>query len=707
MTVSPQQHGRLSAEQSRLLGTSLTEFERSWDEKRLGAKLRELPPAGDPLRLPLLLGLVRIDLRRRWQLGHKVTVESYLKACPELGTPQTVPVALIEAEYQARLECGAPSDRAELARRFPTRTAELQQLFDCPTASIPSPTGSPADLGNTQGGSGTCPRIAPDGDAPLPEQFGRYRIHKPLGQGGMGTVYLAQDTQLDRRVALKVPRFTAGDGPHVKERFFREARAAATIEHPNICPVYDVGEIAGTHYLAMAYIEGRSLADLLRGGKPMAERQAAALVRKLALALAEAHHRGIVHRDLKPSNIMINQRGEPVIMDFGLARQLNQEESRLTQQGAILGTPAYMSPEQVEGDVDALGPGCDIYSLGVILYELLAGQVPFQGSMTSVLAKVLTAQPRPLQELRAGLNPVLEAVCAKAMAKDPADRYGSMRQFAAALFDVLHGEETTKQLPPPAPEADAEAEEAKETLPQDEGPSKEEETPRRGKRSRKRRTTAGKRSGTPAWLWAVAGAAVAVGLLVVVLLVLSALRRGHPAPDAVAAAPEPPPQPAAQPAPRPAEKSSEWQLFYPPGGRCSVLMPGLPKYDRQVAKTADGDLITYTHNLQYGDQHFRVSYTDLPGFVLQGEQAETALNSGRDGLLKARPTAKLLRESNISVEGFAGREWQMETAKGGTLLTVRSFIVRQRMYFLSAETPPGAPAGDREKFLTSFQLLPP
>jgi serine/threonine protein kinase len=645
---------------------------------------------------------VRIDLRRRWQLGQKATVESYLKACPELGTPQTVPAVLIAAEHQARLESGTPPDRADFARRFPTRMAELQQLLDLAGAS--NPTALPSDLVNTKSESGTCPPFRPEAPA-LPEQFGRYRILRTLGKGGMGTVYLAQDSQLDRRVALKVPHFAPGDGPEVKERFFREARSAATIEHPNICPVYDVGTIAGIHYLAMAYVEGRSLADALRGGKPVPERQAAALVRKLALALAEAHQRGVVHRDLKPSNVMINQRGEPVIMDFGLARQLNQEESRLTQQGAILGTPAYMSPEQVHGDLEAIGPSCDVYGLGVILYEMLAGQVPFQGSTTSVLAKVLTERPRPLQQLRPGVNPVLEAICDKALAKKPADRHASMRQLAAALYEVLHGEEPTKQLPTPAPEADAQPRQAKDadTLLEVEEAPRVEETPRPQRRPRKRRPQADKRSGAPAWLWVTVGAA-AVCLLGVVCLAVFAFRRGHaaPEPEAVVNGPQ---QPGANP-PRPAEKASEWQRFYPPGGRCSVLMPGTPKAERQVTNTADGNLYTYTHNLRYGDQQFAVLYTDLLGVIPRGQQIDTALDGGRDGLLKALPKARLLRETKVYLDGFPGREWEIETADGANGLTVRSFLVRQRMYLLTAEIPRGAATGDREKFLTSLELMP-
>jgi hypothetical protein len=253
----------------------------------------------------------------------------------------------------------------------------------------------------------------------------------------MGSVYLAQDVQLDRPVALKVPNFGLNDGSRLRERFFREARAAATLSHPNLCPVYDVGEVDGILYLTMAYVEGRPLTDYIRPGKPLPERQAAALVRRLALALQEAHGRGVIHRDLKPANIMITPRREPVIMDFGLARQTSKDESRLTQHGAVLGTPGYMPPEQVRGELDAMGPACDIYSLGVILYEALTGRLPFEGTSLAVLAKIITEAPPPPTTVRADLDPRLEQICLRAMAKEPAQRYASMAELATALAEYL------------------------------------------------------------------------------------------------------------------------------------------------------------------------------------------------------------------------------------------------------------------------------
>jgi serine/threonine protein kinase len=268
--------------------------------------------------------------------------------------------------------------------------------------------------------------------AQLPAQFGRYRLDQLLGKGGMGAVYRAYDTQLDRQVALKVPKFEHDEGV-LRDRFLREARAAATLRHPNLCPVFDIGEHDGVWFLTMAYIEGIPLSDYLLAKKPLGAAKAAGLAARLARALQEAHAHGIIHRDLKPGNILLSRDEEPIITDFGLARRSASQDERLTCSGAVLGTPAYMSPEQVNGDVAAMGPGCDIYSLGVILYEMLAGRLPFEGGMGLLMAQIVLEPPPPPSRSRPDLDPALEKICLKALAKMPDDRYSSMQAFAEAL----------------------------------------------------------------------------------------------------------------------------------------------------------------------------------------------------------------------------------------------------------------------------------
>jgi serine/threonine protein kinase len=261
-------------------------------------------------------------------------------------------------------------------------------------------------------------------------QIGRYRIERKLGEGGMGAVYLAHDPQLDRQVAIKVPRTARCDA-----RFLREARAAAALRHPHICPIYDLGEDGGQPYLCMAYIRGETLADRVRriGSPPVAE--ALAIVGTIARAMQVAHEQNIIHRDLKPANLMIDETGQPVVMDFGLARTCTPLSTQLTAAGDVLGTPAYMPPEQIEGDIARIGPGCDIYSLGVILYELLTGKVPFQGDMVALAMQIVADSPAPPSRRRAGVSSKLDAACLKALEKNPVDRWPTMVGFAEALAD--------------------------------------------------------------------------------------------------------------------------------------------------------------------------------------------------------------------------------------------------------------------------------
>ena len=256
---------------------------------------------------------------------------------------------------------------------------------------------------------------------------GRYRLLGRLGSGGMADVWCAEDSLLNRRVALKFlhPRF-AQDEQFV-ERFRREASAAAGLQHPNVVGVFDRGTVDGSHYIAMEYVEGASLKDLIERGLSVPE--AVEIVRQVLAGVKYAHEHGIVHRDLKPQNVLVDSEGRARVTDFGIARA---GASEITQTGSVLGTAQYLSPEQAQGlPVTAAS---DIYSVGVMLYEALTGRVPFDAdSPVTVALKQVSERPRPPSELNPAVSRALDGVVLRALAKDPANRFASAEEFLQAL----------------------------------------------------------------------------------------------------------------------------------------------------------------------------------------------------------------------------------------------------------------------------------
>jgi eukaryotic-like serine/threonine-protein kinase len=323
---------------------------------------------------------------------------------------------------------------------------------------------------------------------------GRYRVLRKIGSGGMADVWLAEDSHLQRQVALKVLHSRFAQDREFVERFRREAESAAGLHHPNVVAVFDRGEVEGTYYIAMQYLEGRSLKQLIDVG--LTPEQSVYLIRQVLEGARFAHRHGVVHRDLKPHNVIVDDEGKAVVTDFGIARA---GVSEITQTGSVMGTPHYLSPEQAQGE--EVTPVSDLYSIGVMLYEALAGRVPFEGeSAVAVAMKQVSQAPQRPSSIKPEVSPALDSVVMRALEKSPGDRFQNADAFIAALDNALKaGDElrggTAAFAPlPPAVMGPSEAEAA-------EMDEIEEEERRRRRR-----------------LWILAGLAILIGILIALAL---------------------------------------------------------------------------------------------------------------------------------------------------------------------------------------------
>ena len=269
--------------------------------------------------------------------------------------------------------------------------------------------------------------------------FGDYELLGEIARGGMGVVSRARQVSLERTVAVKMMRPGLLATEAEIRRFYVEAKTAARLQHPNIVAIHEVGEFEGLHYFSMDFVEGPSLDALVRE-RPLSSAEAARYVQVLAEAVQYAHAQGILHRDLKPSNVLVDTGGRPRITDFGLARPL-EGDAGTTAAGTVMGTPAYMPPEQAAGQHDKLSPASDVYSLGAILYELLTGRPPFRGgNQMETVRMVLEEEPAPPRELNPQIGRELEAICLRCLEKEPAKRYGSAAELSGELERFLRGE---------------------------------------------------------------------------------------------------------------------------------------------------------------------------------------------------------------------------------------------------------------------------
>jgi WD40 repeat protein len=360
---------------------------------------------------------------------------------------------LLLARYSEVLMAGGVADPAANAALTPELRQRLERALDCLRRLRQYlPSGESRTISHSAGDSAT---VVLSGSITLHDgmasgEVGRFRIVHTLGHGGGGIVFLAHDPLLRRKVAVKIPRLEALLTPQLRLRFLREARAAAGLNHPNLVPVYEAGEVDGLCFIVSAYCPGLNLADwLVQRKTPVSGRMAAELVAVLADAVEYIHGCGLYHRDIKPSNILLDPSGAPPggelrwlprLTDFGLAKRLNGQ-TEVTRSGTLLGTVQYMAPEQAEGRVRDIGPCTDVYGLGAVLYELLTGRPPFRGlTDADTLRQVLANEPLPPRHLRRDVPGDLETICLKCLHKQPGRRYASARELADDLRRFLAGQ---------------------------------------------------------------------------------------------------------------------------------------------------------------------------------------------------------------------------------------------------------------------------
>lgn len=370
----------------------------------------------------------------KYALAHKLISSNQLNHCQKLLEKAPDPLPLSELMICLQY---ITTDQARQLQK------QIDSLQIAPPDS-PSPSSNqPKEQISTPSPGETPTLFAPMVVPPPIEQFGRYKILKLIGQGGMGKVYQAMDTQLERIVALKTLKNNVS--PLALNRFLKEAKSVAKLRHPHIIAIHDIGQDHNQYYFTMDFIPGKTLNQVV--GDPQWSLYARMTIfLKVLEALEYAHNQGVIHRDIKPHNILLDEQNTPYLMDFGLAKEV-ESDSFITQKGSVLGTPHYMSPEQARGEI--VDVQSDIYSMGVVLYELLTGQKPFPGHPRAVICKVLMEKPPRPTSLNPTLPFPLERIILKAMAKDQQKRFSSCGEFIKALesFIQTFDSDSTWEMP--------------------------------------------------------------------------------------------------------------------------------------------------------------------------------------------------------------------------------------------------------------------
>jgi serine/threonine protein kinase len=360
----------------------------------------------------------------------------------------TKSVERIIANVMLDVERGTVVNAKDVVEQYPEHRAELLEFFEMHECLLQPRTAKDEQTVAFQANSTTGKADAANQlrmrrqemsvSGPPPRFLGDYEILEEIDRGGMGVVYKAKDAGLNRIVALKVIRSGELADQEEIQRFLREAEAAASLNHPGIVPIHEVRDCDGLVFYTMTYIEGQSLSDLVADG-PIDPIEAVRITYKLCNAIEFAHRNGVYHRDLKPANVLINECDQPIIIDFGLAKNKNRDES-LTATGQVIGTLAYMTPEHASGKVKNVGPAADVYALGAILFFLCTGQPPFAGKGAfDVLIQVMDRRPAKPSKLNRKVSREIDQVCLRMLEKDPASRYASASDFALELQRILTG----------------------------------------------------------------------------------------------------------------------------------------------------------------------------------------------------------------------------------------------------------------------------